>query len=100
MCIGKGVNGLYVWGEKVRGLSVFWENQIQRGGREEGVSVCPCAGGGRDLGHSVFKGERSVDCAVCLRRSGSFFLIASLGWRGHPPALWVAYSRNSTRAGE
>lgn len=54
MCVGKGVNGLCVFGERVRELSVLGESNLESG---RGVSVSLCAGGGSDLGHRVFKGR-------------------------------------------
>lgn len=72
--LGRGLMAR-VYGVRRSELSVTWKNQIQ----SWGVGVSLCAGGGGDLGHRVFKGERSVDCTVCLGRSGSL-LIARLGW--------------------
>ena len=74
MCVGKGVNGLYVGGEEVRGSSVFWENQIQ----SQGGGVCLCAGGGCDLGQRESLKGRGVWIVLCLGRPGSLILTARL----------------------
>lgn len=61
VCVGKGVNGLCVLGERVTELSVFWGNPV--GGAGEGVSQLVCWRG-LDLGRRGCQGEWPVDYAV------------------------------------